>query len=112
MRAEADKRRLVHQLDTLGLPVDEPTGDDSRGLVFDLVHLPGEPGLTGHRDGVITLDLLEADEGHRDALRHQLDESFRTVLGAPPPRGRSLLLGVASWGQSDYLGGVPPDLRR
>jgi hypothetical protein len=81
MRAEADKRRLVHQLDALGLPLEARTEATPHGLVFDLVHLPGEPALTGHRDGVITLDLLEADDGHRDALRHQLDESFRTVLG-------------------------------
>ena len=81
MRAEADKRRLVHQLDVLGLPIEVRSDEAPQGLVFDLVHLPGEPALTGHRDGVITLDLLEADDGHRDALRHQLDESFRTVIG-------------------------------
>ena len=40
--AEAAKRRLVHQLDRLGLPVDAPVADDTRGLVFDLVYLPGE----------------------------------------------------------------------
>ena len=81
MRAEADKRRLVHQLDALGLPVEARTDAMPDGLVFDLVHLPGEPALTGHRDGVITLDVLEAGDGRPDALRHQLDESFRTVLG-------------------------------
>jgi hypothetical protein len=104
MRAEADKRRLVHQLDTLGLPVEERAGDAPHGLVFDLVHLPGEPAVTGHHDGVITLDLLEADEGHRDALRHQLDESFRTVLGHLRHE-----VGHYYWarlvGQSDHLGG-------
>ena len=37
--------------------------------------------MTGYSEGVITLDLLEVDDRHRDALRHQLDESFRTVIG-------------------------------
>ena len=36
---------------------------DPNGLVFDLVHVPGERGLTGHLDGVVTIDLTEADPG-------------------------------------------------
>ena len=55
-----------------------PTPD---GLVFDLVHIPGERGVTGHFDGVVTLDLAEADDRYRDGLRRQLGESFRTVIG-------------------------------
>ena len=50
--------------------------------MFDLVHLPGERGLTGHLDGVVTFDLAEADPVHREALRRQLGEPFRTVLGS------------------------------
>jgi hypothetical protein len=50
-------------------------------LVFDLVHLPGEGGITGHLDGIVTLDLAEADDGHRDELRRRLGEPFRTVIG-------------------------------
>ena len=52
------------------------------GLVFDLVYLPGERGLTGHLDGVVTLDLAEADPVHRDDLRRQLGEPFRTLIGS------------------------------
>ena len=80
--AEAAKRRLVHQLDRLGLPVDTPTAGTPGALVFDLVHLPGQRGLTGHLDGVVTFDLAEADPVHREALRRQLGEPFRTVLGS------------------------------
>ena len=102
MRAEADKRRLVHQLDALGLPVEARTDAMPDGLVFDLVHLPGEPALTGHRDGVITLDVLEAGDGRPDALRHQLDESFRSVRGHLRPE-----IGHHHWarlvGQSDHV---------
>jgi hypothetical protein len=79
--AEASKRRLVHQLDRLALPVQGRSAAAPDGLVFDLVYLPGERGLTGHLDGVVTLDLAEADPVHRDALRRQLGEPFRTFLG-------------------------------
>jgi hypothetical protein len=79
--AEAAKRRLVHQLDTLALPVDGRSAAMPNGLVFDLVHLPGERGLTGHLDGVVTLDLAEADDRHRDDLRRSLQEPYRTLIG-------------------------------
>lgn len=79
--AEAEKRRLVHQLGTLGLPIEPPSQTDPQGVVFDLVYLPGERALTGHRDGVITIDLAEIDDRHRDEMRHRLDEQYRTVIG-------------------------------
>ena len=37
--------------------------------------------VTGHDDGVITLDLAEADDPHREELRQQLAEPYRTLLG-------------------------------
>jgi hypothetical protein len=81
MIAEAAKRRLVHQLDTLGLPIEGRSSEDPDGLAFDLVHLPGEGGITGHSEGVVTLDLAETDDRHRDELRVRLNEPFRTVIG-------------------------------
>ena len=78
---EAAKRRLVDQLDSLGLVFDTRSAAAPDGLVFDLVHIPGERGITGHFDGVVTLDLAEADDRHREDLRRQLGESFRTVIG-------------------------------
>ncbi|MDY7103610.1 MAG: putative zinc-binding metallopeptidase [Actinomycetota bacterium] len=79
--AEADKRRLVHQLDAIGLPVEGRAPATPNGLAFDLVHLPGHPGVTGHLDGVVTLDLTETDDRHRDELRRALTERYRTVIG-------------------------------
>lgn len=81
MQAEAAKRRLVHQLDELALPIEVVSESTARGLVFDLVYLPGEGGITGHLDGVVTLDLAETDELHRDHLRRRMGEPFRTVIG-------------------------------
>jgi len=91
--AEGFKRRLVRQLMTLGLPIEAPThpvgvdapnpqlGDEPDGVVFDLVHLPDNPGMTGHRPGAITLDLREVDDGYREQVRVSLGEAERTVLG-------------------------------
>lgn len=79
--AEAAKRRLIHQLDEFALPIEIDSPSMPDGLVFDLVYLPGEGGITGHLDGLVTLDLAEADDGHRDDLRRRLGEPFRTVIG-------------------------------
>jgi hypothetical protein len=81
MSAEAAKRRLVHQLDAIGLPIERRGASSASGLAFDLVYLPGEGGITGHGDGVVTLDLAETDDRHRDDLRRRLGEPFRTVIG-------------------------------
>lgn len=81
MAAEAAKRRLVHQLDSLGLPIEPRTSSTPDGLVFDFVHLPDEGAVTGHLDGVITLDLAEVDDLHRHRVRRELDEQFRTIIG-------------------------------
>ncbi len=71
--AEAAKRRLVYQADDLGLTTD--------GVVFDLLSSAQEPVITGHADGVVTIDLAEGDDAHREALRVQLAEPYRTMLG-------------------------------
>jgi hypothetical protein len=79
--AEAAKRRLVFQLGELALPIEPRSSAAPQGLAFDLVHIPGASGVTGHDRGIITLDLSEADERHRDELRRNLGESFRTLIG-------------------------------
>jgi hypothetical protein len=37
--------------------------------------------MTGHQNGLITLDLAESNDAHREALRESMDEPYRTVLG-------------------------------
>lgn len=76
--AEAAKRRLVFQLDELGL--EHPSAGPGR-LAFDLLSSRDAPVTTGHADGLITLDLAEGDDAHREALRRQMDEPYRTMLG-------------------------------
>ena len=82
-RIEGAKRRLVSQLIALGLPVKSKVGEDPQhGLAFDFLRaLPGQPVITGHADGVITLDVEEADDARREQIRTQLREPYRTLLG-------------------------------
>ena len=72
-------RRLVFQLLSLGLPTTLASGP----LVLDLPSGSEEPVTIGHADGVITLDVGEADVVHREEVRVQLAEPYRTVLGHP-----------------------------
>jgi hypothetical protein len=71
--AEAAKRRLLFELGELGLPTED--------IVFDLLSSTHEPVTTGHADGVITLDLAESDDAHRERMREEMAEPYRTVLG-------------------------------
>jgi hypothetical protein len=79
--AEAAKRRLLHQLMALGLPVIDRSVDLVRGVAFELLSSRGRNVITGHDAGVITLDLSESDDAHREFVRQQLGEPYRTVLG-------------------------------
>jgi hypothetical protein len=77
--AEAAKRRLLFGLDELQLPVQ--ASDGSSGLAFDLLSSTHEKIITGHLNGIITLDLAESNDAHREALRASMAEPYRTVLG-------------------------------
>jgi hypothetical protein len=81
VRAEAAKRRLVYQLLDLGLPVLPWMDDADHGLAVDLLSSRDRSVITGHADGVITLDLAEGDDPHREAVRVKLNEAYRTLLG-------------------------------
>ena len=82
-RIEQAKRRLVSSLLGLGLPVRSKAEDAEHGLAFDLLLSPpeGPAVITGHADGVITLDASEADDARREQRRGQLGEPYRTLLG-------------------------------
>lgn len=81
---EIAKRRCVSQLLALGLPVKSKVEEDAeRGLMFDFLRSPAEgPAvMTGHADGLITMNVEEADNATREKIRHQLHEPYRTLLG-------------------------------
>ena len=79
--AEHAKRRLLVELYELRLPVIGRDQDPTFGLAFDLLSSAIESVSTGHRDGVITLDLAEGDDVYRERVRVQMAEPYRTLLG-------------------------------
>lgn len=87
-RVERAKRRVVYALQSFGLPVEPKTApDDEVGLAFDFLadgHGEGPGGeriLTGHDNGLITLNVAEADSPERERMRVEMGERYRTVLG-------------------------------
>ncbi len=86
-RLQSEKNRLVYGLLRLGLPL-ESKRSSPQGLAFDFL-AEAEPSfrevgsgvVTGHADGVITLDIAEADDAVRERLRQQMAEPYRTILG-------------------------------
>lgn len=87
-RIEQAKRRLIYGLLALGLPLEAPVAGYPRGLSFDFLEdqrtnpaVPQEFVTTGHFKGVITLNVLEADDVQRVWQRELSSERYRTVLG-------------------------------
>lgn len=79
---EKAKRRLIYSLYCLRLPVVPKSVDAENGLAFDIkAEVGDERVLTGHSDGLITLALREAEAAEREAIREQLKERYRTLLG-------------------------------
>jgi hypothetical protein len=74
-RIEAAKRRLLYTLYALKLPTEG-------GLSFRFLKgTEAEPVMTGHDQGVITLNVDEADFAFRENMREKMGEGYRTVLG-------------------------------
>ena len=68
-KLEVAKRRFVYTAIELGLPLD--------GILFEFL----ENVLTGHKSGVITVNIAEADDAERVKRRIELGEPYRTLLG-------------------------------
>ena len=79
--AERAKRHLLVQLDDLGFAVVGKNEDPVNGLCFDLLSSTTLQVFIAHNDGVITIDLAEGDDSHRERVRAELDEPYRTMLG-------------------------------
>jgi len=78
---EQAKRRLFYGLLALDLPVAAQASKP--GLSFRFLAngpLQGEV-VTGHDQGVITLNIAEADDASREQMRAQMHEPYRTLLG-------------------------------
>jgi hypothetical protein len=86
---EAAKKRALYSLFAYGLPVGpKASPDDEVGIAFDFLADPivgdqptGEHVLTGHDNGLITLNVAEADSAEREKMRAEMGENYRTLLG-------------------------------
>lgn len=79
---ESAKRRLLYTLRALRLPALPKHEDAAGGLSFRFLRgSEQEPVTTGHADGLITLNVAEADAAYRENMREKLGEAYRTVLG-------------------------------
>jgi hypothetical protein len=92
-KIEVAKRRLLYTLFQLGLPVTDKQTDPDAGLAFSFLEDKpdnaeftddqGKSGriLTGHDNGMITINLAEADAVERTRMRERMGEEYRTLLG-------------------------------
>jgi len=76
-KLEVAKRRLVYTIDHLRLPLESKAEDPERGLLFEFQ----ADVLTGHKQGIITVNIAEADDAERTKRRIELNEPYRTLLG-------------------------------
>ncbi|RZI43758.1 hypothetical protein EGT07_08300 [Herbaspirillum sp. HC18] len=81
-RLEAAKRRLLYTLWELQLQPTPKLDAPDTGLAFEFLEdIPGQHIVTGHADGVITINIAEADPAHREKTREEMGEPYRTLLG-------------------------------
>jgi hypothetical protein len=81
-KLELAKRRCVYTLLRLGLPVLGAPDKQIPALRFRFLEdQPNDPVKTGHENGLITINVAEADEDERERRRLQLHEPYRTLVG-------------------------------
>ncbi len=81
-KLEVAKHRMVYQLQRMGLSLPSKMADPDKGLCFDFISRQGNNQImTGHANGIITILLSEADSVHREQMRTQLSEPYRTLIG-------------------------------
>lgn len=86
-KLELAKHHLFYSLLRLGLRPKSCALHDEGGLCFDFltdgVDTDGNPVpvLTGHAEGLITINVAEADDAEREKRRTAMGEPYRTLLG-------------------------------
>ena len=84
-KLEMAKRRLLYTLRALRLPIVEKSTDADTGLAFDFLEDSPQGDaqrvLTGHDNGLITVNVAEADDVQREQQRTLQHEAYRTLLG-------------------------------
>ncbi|MBX9456525.1 MAG: putative zinc-binding peptidase [Rhizobium sp.] len=86
-RIEQAKKHLFYSLTRWELPMPRRIDDPEHGLAFeflaDTLDASGnaEPVLTGHSDGLIQINIAEADDAERERRRAMMGEPYRTLIG-------------------------------
>jgi hypothetical protein len=82
-RLETAKRRLLFSLASLNLSPVSKAEQPATGLAFQFLdnEVTNEQVMTGHDNGLITLNIAEADPAYRESTREQMHERYRTLLG-------------------------------
>ncbi|MDB6139995.1 MAG: hypothetical protein JWO94_3067 [Verrucomicrobiaceae bacterium] len=81
-RMETAKRRLLYTVFRMGITLPTKAENPKNGLAFDFISTVANPEVTtGHLNGLITVNLEEADDTYRQINRQQLGENSRTLLG-------------------------------
>jgi hypothetical protein len=86
-KLETAKRRMLYTLLGLELPVVSKVAQPVTGLEFQFLsdsdRMSGDRSrvLTGHDDGLITINIAEADDIYRETQRLHQHEPYRTLLG-------------------------------
>ena len=86
-KLELAKRYVIRSVLRWGLPHPSKAQEPQRGLAFEFLGDvqtgagPSQKVLSGHADGLITLNIAEADDGEREARRAAMGEPYRTLIG-------------------------------
>ena len=84
-KIELAKHRLIYALLRWNFPIISKAVDYEKGLAFnfksDSTMPDGLRVMTGHANGLITMNIAEADDVEREMARNNMDEVYRTVLG-------------------------------
>jgi hypothetical protein len=81
-KLELAKRRCIYTFLKLDLPVESAANSGRSSLSFRFLQdIQNSPVKTGHQDGIITINIAEADDDEREHRRLTLHEPYRTLVG-------------------------------
>lgn len=82
-KIEIAKRRVIYTIIRLGLPMEEIPHEHRPALRFNFIGdlAGGSTPLTGHLNGLIVINIAEADDDERERRRVNFHEPHRTLLG-------------------------------
>jgi hypothetical protein len=82
-RLELAKRRIIYTIMRLGLPVEGAPEQNRPALRFNFIGdlNGGFESLTGHLNGLIVINIAEADDDERERRRVNFHEPYRTLVG-------------------------------